>query len=57
MIALYHLFDTRTRQAIPNLEFNTLRRARIARRNMNKTANDPLRYVVIPGPAHPKYKP
>lgn len=56
-IALYQLYDTKLRTRLADHIYNTLRAARIARRIHNRGAEDPLRYIVVPGPAHPKYKP
>lgn len=56
-IPLYQLYDTHAKACVPDLQFTTLTRARITRRAYNKSVGDPLRYVVVPGPAHPKYKP
>ncbi len=51
---LYELLDTSTKQRTP-YNYNTLRSARHDRRTHNQSANDPLRFIVVPGPDHPKY--
>ncbi len=54
-IALYELLDTKTNTRLP-APVNTLRMARALRRSYNKEHQDPLRFIVVPGPAHPKFK-
>lgn len=57
MIKLYQLYDNATRQPISEPTFKTLCAARRARRERNRAERNPLRYVVVPGPDHPKHKP
>lgn len=52
-VALYQLYDNRLKTLIAQPTYNTLRAARVARRSFNRAENDPLRYIVVPGPAHP----
>lgn len=57
-IHLYDLLDTSTKKRV-DLGANkpgTLRAARALRKAYNRSVNDPLRYIVVPGPQHPKFK-
>jgi|GEM_PF-6860492 hypothetical protein len=55
-LPLYELLDTTTKLRVQlPLPLGTLRMAQAMRRACNKRDGDPLRYVVVPGPAHPKY--
>lgn len=57
MIPLYQLYDTAAKQRIQEPYFNTLCAARRTRRVYNRDAKNPLRFVVVPGPAHRKFRP
>jgi hypothetical protein len=53
---LFQIVDTTTGKVVPNSFFPDKMLAKKARRELNESANSPVRYIVSPGPDHRKYR-
>lgn len=53
---LFQIVDTSTGKVVPDTFFKDKPNAKKARRELNESANSPVRYIVSPGPDHRKYR-